>query len=156
MTTTARITPHGIRLDDGFSTKITFAADPDISFWEKTVTPPGIDGGDAIETSTMHNVTWRTMAARSLKTLTDSSLAVAYDPQVYDQIVALINVEGWLTCLFPNGDTLDFCGFLKAFTPGENSEGEMPEAEVTIVCTNKDAATGAETAPVFTEASTAT
>jgi hypothetical protein len=45
---------------------------------------------------------------------------------------------------------------LKSFTPGDNAEGAQPEAEVSIICTNKDAATGAETAPVFTEASTAT
>ena len=156
MTTTARVTPHGIRLDDGFSTKIAFAADPDVSFWEKTVTPPGIDGGDAIETTTMHNVTWRTMAARALKTLTDAATTVAYDPQVIDQINALINVEGWITVSFPNGDTLDFFGFLKSFTPGDLVEGGFPDAEVVIVCTNKDPATGLESAPVFTEYATAT
>jgi hypothetical protein len=154
--TTARTTPHGIKMDDGFSTKIAFAADPDISFWEKTVTPPGIDGGDAIETTTMHNTTWRSMAARALKTLTESSITVAWDPQVYDQIVALINVEGLITVWFPNGDALDFYGFLKSFTPGDMSEGSPPEAEISIVPTNINPLTGAEAAPVFTEIATAT
>jgi hypothetical protein len=96
------------------------------------------------------------MASRALKTLTDASVTAAYDPNVYSQIVALVNVEGWITCLFPNGDTLDFCGYLKSFTPGENAEGNMPEADITIICTNKDALTGVETAPVFTAASSAT
>ena len=46
-TVTARGTPAGTKLDDGFSTKVAFAADPTIAFFEKTVQPPGFDGGDA-------------------------------------------------------------------------------------------------------------
>jgi hypothetical protein len=151
---TARVTPVGARLQDGFSSKIAFAADANVSFWERTVTPPGVDGGDAIDTSTMHNVTWRTMASRALKTLTDSSITAAYDPQVFDQIVALINVEGLITVHFPNGDTLDFYGFLKSFTPGELTEGEMPEAEITIVCTNYNPLTAMESSPTLTQTAT--
>lgn len=146
---TTRATPVGVKLNDGFSTLIAFAADSDVSFWEKTVTPPGIDGGDAIETTTMHNTTWRSMAARALRTLTDASTTVAYDPVVYDQIVALINVEGAITVKFPNGDTLDFFGYLKDFIPQENVEGEQPEAQVTIVPTNIDPTDGTEAAPNY-------
>jgi hypothetical protein len=155
MTTTARVTPVGIHMDDGFSTKIAFSADANVSFWEKTVTPPGIDGGDAIDTTTMHNVTWRTMAARKLRTLTDSSITVMYDPWVFDQIVALVNIEQEVTVHFPNGDTLDFWGYLKSFTPGELVEGSPPEAEITIVCTNQNLS-GVEVSPTLTAASTAT
>ncbi len=146
---TARQTPAGTALDDGFSTKIAFAADPDVSFWEKTVTPPGVEGGDAIEQTTMFNTAWRTFAARALKTLTDSSVTAAYDPKVYDQIIALINVEGLITVHFPDASTIDFYGFLKDFTPGENSEGEQPEADITIIATNINPSTGAEAAPVY-------
>lgn len=156
MTTTARVAPVGIRLHDGYQTLIAFAEDPDVSFWEVSVTPPGIDGGDAIETTTMHNVTWRSMASRALRTLTDSTVTVAFDPQVFDQIVALINVEGEITVHFPNGDTLDFFGFLKDFNIQELVEGTMPTAEVTIVPTNIDPATGLESSPTLTQASTAT
>lgn len=146
---TDRTTPAGTKLDDGFSTKIAFAADPDVSFWEKTVQPPGIDGGDPIDTTTMHNTAWRTMAARALKTLTESSLTVAYDPVVYDQIIALVNVEGAITVHFPNGDTLDFFGFLQTFEPDSNEEGSQPEATITIVPTNVDPSDGAEAAPNY-------
>ncbi len=41
------------RLDDGYQTLIEFAENPAIKLWEKSVTPPGIDGGDAIDTTTM-------------------------------------------------------------------------------------------------------
>jgi len=149
MVTTSRGTPVGTKLGDGYQCLIAFAQDADVSLWEKAVTPPGIDGGDAVETSTMHNTTYRTKAARQLKELTDASFTAAYDPAVYDQIVALINVEGWITIHFPDGSTLDFMGYLKSFAPGEIVEGSQPEAECEIVCTNENS-TGAETGPTYT------
>lgn len=148
-TTTARQTPAGIILDDGFSTKIAFEADPDVSLWERTVTPPGVDGGDAIDITTMHNETWRTMSTRSLKTLTDSSFTALYDPAVYEQVIALINVETSVTLHFPDGSTYSFFGALRTFEPDEITEGEPPSATCTITPTNRDPATGAEAAPVL-------
>lgn len=144
----ARQAPGGTRMDDGFSTLIALTGDPDISFWEKTVKPPGIDGGDAIETTTMHNVDWRSMAPRALKTLTDSDLTVAYDPAVYDQIVLQINVNQLITVHFPDGSELDFWGFLRVFEPQDNEEGSQPEATINLTPTNIDAA-GDEIAPNY-------
>lgn len=150
----ARLTPVGRKLDDGHPTKIAFAADPDVSFWEKSVTAPGVDGGDAIDTTTMHNVVMRTMASRALKTLTSLELTVAYDPQVYDQIIALTNVEGLITVHFPDSSTLDFYGFLQNFEPDELVEGEQPEATVTITPTNVNPSDGSEALPNYTPAPT--
>lgn len=148
-TTTARQAPAGIKLENGHSTKIAFAADPDVSFWEKTVKPPGVDGGDAIEVDTMHNTTWRPKAPRTLKTLTDCSGSAAYDPNVITQAILLINVETSITIHFPDGSTLAFFGFLKSLEFNELSEGEFPMLTYTIVPTNADPTTGEEAAPVF-------
>lgn len=148
-TPTTRSTPVGIKLDDGFSSKITFAADPDISFWEKTLQPPGVDGGDAVETTTMHNVTYRTMGPRQLKTLTNSSSVVAYDPAVLTQIIALINVRTTITVTFPDGSTWAYYGFLKSFEPSDLQEGEQPEATVEIVPTNFDPTNKVEAGPAL-------
>jgi len=148
MVTTARSAPGGTKLEDGYSTKIAFAADADVSLWEKTVKPPGMDGGDAIETTDMHNTDLRTMAARALKTMTTSTLNVSYDPAVYDQIDALINENGWITVHFPDLSTLDFVGYLKSFEPGDNAEGTQPTAACQIIATNTLA--GVETAFVYT------
>lgn len=137
-TPTTRQTPVGIKLKNGFSTLYTFAADPDVSLWEKAVTPPGIDGGDAIEQTTMHSVTWREFAPRTLKTLTESSFTAAYDPACYTQLVALINVETTVTAEFPDGSTLAFYGFLRTFEPSELTEGEQPEATCAVTPTNFD------------------
>lgn len=147
---TVRATPAGIKLDDGFSTKIAFALDANVEFWEKTVKPPGLDGGDAIDTTNMHNVTYRTMAARALKTLTESTLTVFWDPQCYVSVLALVNAEGSITAHFPDGSKLDFYGFLRTFEPNEHTEGEPPEATISITPTNWDPANRVEAAPVLT------
>lgn len=149
--TTARATPDGRYLKDGYQTLIAPAADPDVAFWEKTVTPPGMDGGDAIDNTTMHNETWRTMRSRALVTLTDMTLTVAYDPDIYDEALALLNVETSWTVHFPDGSTLDFYGFLRLFEPQDMSEGEQPEANITISPTNFDVTNNVEAGPVMTE-----
>lgn len=151
-TPTARQTPTGLRLTDGHSTKITFARSPAISLWEITVKPPGIDGGDEIDTTTMHNVLWRTRQPRQLRTLTESTFTAAYDPNVYNTILSNLNVNDQITCRFPDGSTLAFWGYLKAFEVNDHTEGEQPEATVTIVPTNQDD-DGAEQAPVMTSVS---
>jgi hypothetical protein len=152
-TPTARVAPAGIKLKDGFPTKITLAADTNIEFWEKQVKPPGIDGGDAVVQTTMHNTTWRTSAPRSLRTLTDMTTTVAYDPLCYTSILAAINREDTITVTFPDGSTLCFYGYLKMFDPGELVEGTQPEATITIVPTNFDPSGKVEAAPVLTNVS---
>jgi len=147
----SRRTPAGIPLPDGYQTTVQIHADPDISFWERSVTPPGIDGGDEVELTTQHNSTWRTLASRSLATLTEMVLSGTYDPDVYDEILAIINYETTITVFFPDGSTLAFYGFVKRFTPGELVEGVPPECSVVIVPTNRDPADGTEQAPVMTE-----
>ena len=137
------------RLDDGYQTLISFAANGSVKFYEKSVTPPGIDGGGETDTTTMLNNVWRTRNPKALKTLTNASTTVAYDPAVYPQIVALVGVNNLITITFPDGDTLAFWGWLDKFTPGEHTEGEQPTCEIEIIPSNQNAS-GTETAPVHT------
>lgn len=148
---TTRQTPVGAFLEDGYQSLITFAADPDVSLWEKSVTPGGIDGGDKIPTTTQHNSAWRTYAARQLKEMTDGGITCAYDVQVYTQIIALVNVETLITVTFPDGSTMDAYGYLKSFVPGALEEGSPPEAEVVVVFTNRHPTTRVETAPAVVD-----
>lgn len=151
---TNRGTPAGKRITDGYQTTMAFAADADASFWEITVTPPGIDGGDPVENTTMLNTAWRTKAARQLKTLTDSKMTAAYDPQVYDNILALINVEGAISVHFADGSTLSFFGYLQKFELKECKEGDQPTADITVVPTNYDPVAGVEEPPVYSATGT--
>lgn len=147
---TPRQTPEGIALYDGFSTLITFAGDPSIEFWEKTVTPPGIDTGDPIDISTMHNTTWRTMFTRALKTLTPATVSASYDPQLLDSLSAIMGINNVVTITFPDGSTWAFYGIIQTAEFGECAEGEQPDVTITITPTNIDGA-GVEQAPVVVE-----
>jgi len=151
MVTTARVVPVGLKLTDGYQCLIAFAEDSAIGLWEKTVKPPGIEGGDAIDITTQHNEEWRTSAPRSLKTLTPIQVTAAYDPAMFEGILAMINVVQWITLHWPDGSTYDFVGFLKTVEPNALAEGTQPEVTVTIVPTNEFE--GAEVAPVYTPAS---
>lgn len=152
-TPTARLAPNGTKMDDPFPTTVCFAADPDVAFWEKSVKPPGVDGGDGIDTTTMFNEVYHTKASRVLKMLSNAGGKAAYDPAVLPMIVALINVETSITVHFPSGKTWTFYGYLKSFTPSENSfNGGQPEADFDIVVTNCDPTSRAEEAPVYAAA----
>ena len=148
-TPTPRVESSGIPLGDGFSTKVTFAADSNVALWEKTVQAVGYEGGDPVETTTMFNVLYRTMRARKLITLTEHKFTCAYDPLCYTELKSLINIETTVTITFGDGSTIAFFGYLRAFEPGDIEEGSQPEADVTIQPTNWDGS--AEQAPVINE-----
>lgn len=148
---TAVNTPSGIRVEDGFSTTITFARLPTVSFWEKQVKPPGVDGGDKIDTTTMRNSKVRTASNRHLYTLMDPTATVMYDPSVHaNMISALINAPGSVTVRFPDGTSCSFYGYLQKFEPSDNKEGEAPEATITVAVTNWDPSNHVEAEPVYT------
>ena len=149
LSTSTRSTPVGDKPANGHGTKIALSGDTDISFWEKEVTPPGVECDDPNDTTTMHNTAWRTTGARALKRLTPVQLTVTYDPVVYDQIIAQVRVNQSITVIFWNGDTLDFHGLVKSFQPTGLSDDGQPEATMEIVPTLTDPSTGAETAPNY-------
>lgn len=145
----ARGNPVGTKLKDGFQAFISFSSNPAVGLWEKTVKPPGMDGGDKIKQSTMHNEELHTYAARWLVDITDSQTTVAYDPAAWDSIYALVNVPQTISVEFSDGSVLAFFGYLKMFDPAEMVEGEQPEATITIVATNVDPINCTEEAPVM-------
>lgn len=148
---TTRQSPSGVKLDDGFSTKVTFGRKPNVALWEKTVKPAGIDGGDKVDTTTMHNTRWRTSSPRKLLTLTDGSFKCAYDPAVLSDLVEMVNQPDTITITFPDGSTDAFFGYMKSFEPDEVQEGQQPEATVNFVPTNYDHDSFEEAGPTVVE-----
>lgn len=136
------------QMDDGHSTLLLITGSTDICFWEKTVKPPGMDGGDPIDTTTMHNVTWRTQVPRSLVTMTPCNLTAAYDAEMWCTVPSVINVNTEMLVRFPNGDMVGFFGFLQSVEPQDHSEGAQPEVNIVIGITNMDTDL-AEQAPVW-------
>lgn len=135
---TVRQDPAGIKLPDGYRALITLEDDPDISFWEKDVKPVGVDGGELIPQTTMHNDTVETFYPQSLYKLTDGTSKVAYDPAVITQIMAMVNRNQVITVRYRDGSTDAFWGCLRTFERDALQKGTQPEATVTFSATNTD------------------
>lgn len=150
-TPSVRGTPAGYKLKDGYSTKIAFASNLTVEFWEKTVQPTGMDGLEKIDQTTMHNNQWRTFRPRALVTQTDSTLKVAYNPLVNTSILSLVNKEDTITEIFPDGSTKAYYGFLKSFIPDAHEEGKQPEATIVICATNFDKTNNVEAGPAYSD-----
>jgi hypothetical protein len=148
-TPAARTPPTGKYLGDGFSTLICLKKKPAIAFWEKTAKPPGMDGGEAVDNTTMHNVSMRTASPRKLKTATTATCTAAYDPALLTDIAAAINDPDTITYHFPDKSSWCFYGWLQSFEPGDCAEGAQPEATVTFAQGNRDPG-GFEAVPVYT------
>lgn len=152
-TPTARGTPSGYSLKDGFRSLITLSHNTTISLWEISVKPIGADGGDAIDQTTMHNVTYMTKAPQRLIDLTDGSFKFAYDPAVKATILAELNREQTFTQLFSDGSTEAVFGFLKSVEFDELVKGTRPEGTAVFVPTNWDPTNKVEAGPVVTSVS---
>lgn len=153
-TATARQTPAGKPLENGFRSLITFSDNPTIELYEKTVKPPGVESGDPIDITTQHNVEFRTMTPRKLKTLTPGSFKFAYDPVMYTRARQQIGRQQTFTVLFSDGSTLAFYGFLRSIEPDEMTlDDSQPEMTGNFVPTNWDATNDVEAAPLLTSVS---
>jgi hypothetical protein len=149
---TPRVTPTANMLENGYQSLITLAADTDIELWEKSVTPPAIDGGDPIDITTQHNEDVVTMHPNALYTVADGQSVVAYSRNAYTSIIAIINVLTTITYRFPDGGTIAVFGFLRSFTPNEMVRGSQPEATIVIVHSNLDPSDKSEQAMVISAA----
>lgn len=144
-------------LTEGFPTQITFTSEELTSgvvtmdvMNELEVTPPGIAGGGANDTTGMRNTQFRTRHPKKLITLTSANLSVKYDPAVYDEMMAMINDNQAITITFSNNATLVFWGWVDSFTPDACVEGAQPTATIVIEPSNMDADNvNAEIAPVY-------
>lgn len=136
---------------NGFSTQISLSA---LAFTatvvEKTVTPPGIEGGGPINITNMRNLRWRTQVPKSLLTLKNLLLTVQYDPAFYGAHPAVMQVIQLVTIQFPDASTLVFWGWMEDITPQELKEGEEPLANW-VICPSLYH-NGTEVAPVYAAA----
>ncbi len=151
-TPSARSTPVGRKAPDGYRTTISFSKFLTVAVWEKDVKPPGIDGGEPIDTTTMLNDLWRTMAPRQLKKLEPISANCAYDPDDYPRLISMCLEEQVCTVRMPNGGTIAFYCYINKVDPQDNKEGEQPMISLSIIPTNEDPSDRTEQGPVYTPA----
>ncbi len=148
--TTERQAPAGIPLTEGYQILVAFAQDPDISFWEKTIKLPGVDMGDFIDISTQHNLVWIPMVSRALKALTEYNVVGSFDPNAYNQFIAIAGVNDGVTIHLPDGSTIDHWGAVKKVEGPDAKKGEQPDMTVTVQPTNWDPDNFTEAGPVIT------
>lgn len=149
-TPTPRPAFAGQKIGDGFGALITIAADTDIEFDETSVTPPSIELDAAIDTSSHHNVKWRTFHPGKLAKLGMIAVNAGYDPLVYPSIVAIIGTQTTITVKWPNGDTLALYGYIASAKPGPLEANKKPEIAIEIQPTNADPVDCTEEGPVYT------
>jgi len=137
-------------MEDGYATKVAFSgagSNIETYLYEKEVTPPGLEGGGPIDTTTMRNSVYRTQLPKQLKTLSPGSYVGAYDPDLYTEILSAVNVNQEIVVTFPDDSTLTFWGWIDEFKPNPLVEGEQPTANITIIPSNWDGS--AEIAPAM-------
>lgn len=148
---TARTTPTGTKLENGFVAKVTFANDADIDIWEVEVKPGKEDIGDKIDQTTMYNTSRKTAAPPALYDTEDGQILVAYDPANESQIKAIIGQHTTITIHYSNGDSIADFGWLRSFDKQNMVINERPTALVAFSYAGQDSA-GIEEDPVFTSA----
>lgn len=145
--------PATTKMPDGYKTIVTCSGNRNLSFWEIEVTPPGLDGGDPIEVTTMRNFLWRQMAARSLQTLTAMSITAAWNTALYAELTVpltpILNNNMTWTILFRDLSSVSFYGVLNKFDPQSLKEGDFPQVQLTVTPTNTDPGDGSEEGPVW-------
>jgi hypothetical protein len=150
-----RIAPDARKIPDGYQTLVTFSLFPSIALFEKSVKPPGYDGGEPIDTTTMFNAFWHTKSPRSLVDMKECTFTCAYTlhtlalPEALNDVWSMLNVRQTITVTFPDGSQLAFYGYLQKFEMGDLKEGEFPEATCTIQPTNFDHVNGVEAGPIL-------
>lgn len=141
----------GIQINS-LGAQLGFSLDTSVQIELKSITPPSINGGGAINISTHSSVGWMQKAPKTLKDLGDLSATVAYDTAFVAEVMAMCQVEQTLTITWKDGATLVFRGWLDAFNPSAlSSEEDQPTADIVLIASNRDAA-GAVSPPVFTPA----
>ena len=122
--------PRG--MPEGHSTTIEFSDFPNISFWEKTVTPPGMEGGEPIDTTTMYNEAVKTKWPQTLIEITGMAVTAAYKPELINECYEAMNYHQVITITFPTTGTASDYGWLRNFKPNRMETGTQPTAEIMV------------------------
>jgi hypothetical protein len=138
--------PAGKLENGAVSAALTTAA---ITFKVTSLTMPNFNGGDAPDTTTNDNTTFRSKGVREFIDIEDLSLTGAFLAADYDVLPTLINSTDTLTVTDRQGSTYVFSVRVASYTPSEMTEDGFPTADLSFtVLTGVDG----DTAPVITPA----
>lgn len=148
-TPTARGTPAGIMLKDGYRSLFTFSLNPTISLKEVTITPGGEDLGDPVDQTTMWNDSYMTAAPQSLSQTGPTTIECAYDPNVLTELEAMKGVEQTGTLTWKDGSTYAQYGWVNSWEIAQLVRGTQPRMTITWHNSNFDDTNNVEAGPAL-------
>ena len=110
----------------GFRIKLV---NQNLEFYEKTVQPKGLDGGDPINITTNDNTEKESQAPRKLSTDTDAQITHTYNAADKALYEAAVNQSDDILQIFSDDSTeAARPGWLRSFTPESAEKGSQPMA----------------------------
>lgn len=118
-----------------------------IDFGVTGLTLPSFTGGDAPDTTTNANTTFRSKGSRQFIDIEDLTITCAFLADDFNALPTLINSSDTLTITDVEGSTYVFSVNVMSYTAGEMTEDGFPTADVVFtILTGVDG----DTAPVVT------
>lgn len=118
-----------------------------ITFGVVSLTLPNFNGGEAPDTTTSQNVTFRSKGKRQYIDIEDMTLTCAFTPEDFSALPTLINSEDTLTVTDVNNNIYAFDVNIMTYTAGEMTEDGFPTADVVFTILTGE---NGDTAPVVT------
>ena len=126
------------KMKDGFKTLVEFSLDDNIQLYETSVKVPGLSAGGPIDTTTMRNVRNRTMCPKSLITTTQLNITGGWNPELYNEMEAMVGVNQEISIVLPTEDTIIVWGWIDSFEPSPLEEGEFPTVDLVVEISNQN------------------
>lgn len=148
----ARTTPTGYKLPEGFKCSIAYSLRPAFNIFEVSTMPAG---GQAVEidTSTQHNIKYKTKWISALVEIKDVTGEGGYDPDFMDDAFFLLGAQsGSFTVHAPTQATHNYWGGLKDLTFQAWKAGQFPMVSYANCCTCWDPTTKTEAGPYTVQA----
>lgn len=114
---------------DGFPTTTSIGG---TDLKEVAVTPPALDGGEAIDVTTMRNTNYKTVVPRRVYQLGEMRITAAYTVQKFYNLLQQVNTIQDISFTYPDGHTVTFKGYIREVKPDALQEGQMPRLSITI------------------------
>jgi len=114
-----------------------------------SLTLPNFTGGEAPDTTTNSNVTFRSKGKRQFIDIEDMTLTCAFTPEDFALLPTVINTDDVLTITDVETGTYVFNVNIMTYTAGEMTEEGFPTADVVFTILTGESG---DTAPVITPA----
>jgi hypothetical protein len=135
-------------LQDGYPVGIIFADFGTVAFEVRELTPPSMQAGGMIPTTTQAAIKYRTGAPKKLITVTEGVLQVVYDAVMFNDIQSMLGHNQLISYVFEDTSKINVWGFVDQFNPAGMTEGNQPVANVRIEHTNRNNSR-VETGPAY-------